>query len=194
LIIKNGAKAPFFVVFIIMIKLVDLLEEVNSQEDIDLSGIDDAILNAIKQVPQNEVTVGDIALLAPAIPGIINNLARVVKTLMMKSGLKLSKSENPLQQKVNWVINLSSKLDSKLDSPIRLILKPFIKDDGQRNKTANILKAVVLVIAGILYNLDLSKIPEVVTIIKSYIPNAWSDILSIRKLPDLAVKLKTLFV
>ena len=177
-----------------MIKLVDLLEEVNSQEDIDLSGIDDAILNAIKQVPQNEVTVGDIALLAPAIPGIINNLARVVKALMIKSGLKLSKSENPLQQKVNWVINLSSKLDSKLDSPIRLILKPFIKDDGQRNKTANILKAVVLVIAGILYNLDLSKIPEVVTIIKSYIPNAWSDILSIRKLPDLAVKLKTLFV
>lgn len=175
-----------------MIKLVDLLKELDSQEDIDLSGIDDAILNAIKQVPQNEVTIGDIALIAPAIPGIVNNLARVVKALMSRISLK--KGGDPIRQKVDWVINLSSKLDSKLDSPIRLMLKPFVKDDNQRNKLANILKATVLIIAGILYNLDMSKIPEVVTVIKSYIPNAWSEILSIKKLPDLAVKLKSLLV
>ena len=192
MIIKNGAKAPFFVVFIIMIKLVDLLKELDSQEDIDLSGVDDAILNAIKQVPQNEGTIGDIALIAPAIPGIVNNLARVVKALMSRISLK--KGGDPMRQKVDWIINLSSKLDSKLDSPIRLMLKPFVKDDGQRNKLANILKATVLIIAGILYNLDMSKIPEVVTVIKSYIPNAWSEILSIKKLPDLAIKLKSLLV
>lgn len=110
------------------------------------------------------------------------------------SRISLKKGGDPMRQKVDWIINLSSKLDSKLDSPIRLMLKPFVKDDGQRNKLANILKATVLIIAGILYSLDMSKIPEVVTVIKSYIPNAWSEILSIKKLPDLAIKLKSLLV
>ena len=172
-----------------MIKLTYLLKEIE-QEQIDFSEldkIDDVIKSAIEDASkkQNEIDITGITLLALAAPGIINNVAKIVKALMAKISLK--KGEKPIDK----IIRISGELDSKLDSPIRLMLKPFVKDDGKRNKTANIIKALVLLIAGILTNADISKSTTLVDAIKGYMPNSWQEIISIKSLPDLAAKAKT---
>jgi hypothetical protein len=192
LVNKKGAKAPFSVVFIIMIKLVDLLKELD-QENInfsDLDRIDDVIKSAIEDASkkQNEIDVTSLSLLALAAPGIINNVAKIIKSLLNKSSLK--KGEQPIDK----VIRISGELDNKLDSPIRLMLKPFVKDDGKRNRAANIIKALVLLIAGILTNADISKSTTLVDAVKAYLPNSWQDVISIRSLPDLTAKAKALFI
>ncbi len=102
----------------------------------------------------------------------------------------LKKGEQPIDK----VIRISGELDDKLDSPIKLMLKPFVKDDGKRNRAANIIKALVLLIAGILTNADISKSTTLVDAVKVYLPNSWQDVISIRSLPDLAAKAKALFI
>lgn len=175
-----------------MIKLVDLLKELD-QENInfsDLDRIDDVIKSAIEDASkkQNEIDVTSLSLLALAAPGIINNVAKIIKSLLNKSSLK--KGEQPIDK----VIRISGELDNKLDSPIRLMLKPFVKDDGKRNRAANIIKALVLLIAGILTNADISKSTTLVDAVKAYLPNSWQDVISIRSLPDLTAKAKALFI
>jgi hypothetical protein len=174
-----------------MIKLTELLKEIE-QDKIDFSEldkIDDVVKNAIEAAShkQNEVDITSLSLLALAAPGIVNNVAKIVKALLSKINIK--KGEQPIDK----VIRISGELDNKLDSPIRLMLKPFVKDDGKRNKAANIIKALVLLIAGILTNADISKSPTLVDAIKAYMPGSWQDVISIRSLPDLASKAKTLF-
>jgi len=175
-----------------MIKLTSLLKEIE-QEKIDFSEldkIDDVIKSAIEDASkkQNEIDALSISLLALAAPGIVNNVAKIVKALMAKISLK--KGEKPIDK----IIRISGELDNKLDSPIRLMLKPFVKDDDKRNKAANIIKGLVLLIAGILTNADISKSTTLVDAIKGYIPNSWQEIVSIKSLPDLATKAKALFV
>jgi len=175
-----------------MIKLVDLLKELD-QENInfsDLDRIDDVIKSAIEDASkkQNEIDVTNLSLLALATPGIVNNVAKIIKSLLNRFSLK--KGEQPIDK----VIRISGELDDKLDSPIRLMLKPFVKDDGKRNRAANIIKALVLLIAGILTNADISKSTTLVDAVKAYLPNSWQDVISIRSLPDLTTKVKTLFI
>jgi len=175
-----------------MIKLVDLLKELD-QDNIDFSDldrIDDVIKSAIEDASkkQNEIDATSLSLLAIAAPGIVNNIAKVVKAFLNKFSLK--KGEQPIDK----IIRISGELDDKLDSPIRLMLKPFVKDDGKRNRAANIIKALVLLIAGILTNADISKSTTLVDAVRAYLPNSWQDVISIRSLPDLVVRAKTLFI
>jgi hypothetical protein len=174
-----------------MIKLTNLLKEIE-QDKIDFSEldkIDDVVKSAIEDAAskQNEIDAASLSLLALAAPGIVNNIAKVVKALLNKFSLK--KGEQPLDK----IIRISGELDDKLDSPIRTMLKPFVKDDGKRNRAANIIKALVLLIAGILTNADISKSSTLIDAVKAYLPNSWQDVVSIKSLPDLASKAKTLF-
>jgi hypothetical protein len=155
----------------------------------ELDKIDDVVKSAIEAAShkQNEVDATSLTLLALAAPGIVNNVAKIVKSLLSKFSLK--KGEQPIDK----IIRISGELDNKLDSPIRTMLRPFVKDDSKRNKATNIIKALVLLIAGILTNADISKSTTLVDAIKAYMPGSWQDVISIKSLPDLASKAKTLF-
>jgi len=162
-----------------MIKLIDILREVEQESDIDLSAlknlptmIGDELEKASEE--QNESVLGAAALVL-AVPGILNSLSKVAQVIAKKSGIDLRKRKNPAWYKT--LDTVTAKIDDYLDVPFKTILRPFIKDQVKRDKTAKYLKAATLASMAIMGALDLNKLQNAATAIKDLAGQSSSEIL-----------------
>lgn len=130
-------------------KLTDIILEIDSSKfDLnDLNLVDDALKKALedasKEAPTNEM-IGT-ALVALAIPGLLKLFIEIVEKIARGTGVNLKKF-NPKWLQV--VKDIANRLDDYVDTPIRTVLKPFIKEEDKRNKLARIIKAALLVLAA----------------------------------------------
>jgi hypothetical protein len=146
------------------------------EDSIDISGLDlldDEIKKALEdaskeEAPTNEIIGFTTVALVIAIPGIINAITKVIKTLAQKSGIQLKK-EDPKWYEV--LEKATSKIDDYLDTPFNFMLRPFVKDSIKRAKYSKILKAVTLVLMSISALADPSKIKDTTSLIKSLAPD-----------------------
>jgi hypothetical protein len=146
------------------------------EDSIDISGLDlldDEIKKALEdaskeEAPTNEIIGFTTVALVIAIPGIINAITKVIKTLAQKSGIQLKK-EDPKWYEV--LEKATSKIDDYLDTPFNFMLRPFVKDSIKRAKYSKILKAVTLALMSISSLADPSKIKDTTSLIKSLAPD-----------------------
>ncbi len=146
------------------------------EDTIDVSGLDkldDEIKKALEdaskeETPTNEIVGLTTVALIVAIPGIINAITKVIKSLAQKSGIQLKK-EDPKWYEV--LEKATGKIDDYLDTPFNFMLKPFVKDSIKRAKYAKILKAVTLALMSISALADPSKIKDTTSLIKSLAPD-----------------------
>jgi len=178
-----------------------ITENVLYEEEVKFLGtekIDDIIgkeLEKAAQQTQNEGEVNEAVLATTAmilaIPGIVNGVARIIKAIKDKTPQTFDlskKGPDVIDKRLNTIIKFSEKLDSTIDTPIRLVLKPFIKDQNKRNKIAKFLKAISLVIMGL--GMDISKSPDVLKILKDLAGNYAGDLATSTKIADVITKAK----
>ena len=153
------------------------------EEDIiDVSGLDkldDEIKKALEdaskeETPTNEIVGLTTLALIVAIPGIINAITKVIKSLAQKSGIQLKK-EDPKWYEV--LEKATGKIDDYLDTPFNFMLKPFVKDSIKRAKYAKTLKAVTLALISISALADPSKIKDTTSLIKSLAPDIGGELI-----------------
>jgi hypothetical protein len=157
-----------------MIKLTDLLNEINDDQiDVSLlNNLDDEIKRALENAPKNEI-IGTISI-ALALPGIINAITKIIEGIAKKSGIQLKKQDPKWYQVIGKV---TEKIDDYIDGPIRLVLKPFIADQAKREKTAKIIKAVVLTLMSIYGAVDIKQIESTVSLIKNLAPEISGELI-----------------
>jgi hypothetical protein len=151
------------------------------EDSIDISGLDlldDEIKKALEdaskeEAPTNEIIGFTTVALVIAIPGIINAITKVIKTLAQKSGIQLKK-EDPKWYEV--LEKATSKIDDYLDTPFNFMLRPFVKDSIKRAKYSKILKAVTLALMSISSLADPSKIKDTTSLIKSLAPDIGEEL------------------
>jgi hypothetical protein len=157
-----------------MQELAGLLKE-NPEEQIDISALnnlDDEIKKALENIPKNEI-IGTISI-ALAIPGIINAITKIIESLAKKSGIQLKKQDPKWYQVIGKV---TEKIDDYIDGPIKFILKPFITDQTQREKTAKIIKAIVLTMMSIYGAVDVKQIETTTSLIKQLAPDLSQELI-----------------
>jgi hypothetical protein len=152
------------------------------EDNIDISvldKLDDEIKKALEdaskeEAPTNEIVGLTTVALVIAIPGIVNAITKVIKSLAQKSGIQLKK-EDPKWYEV--LEKATSKIDDYLDTPFNFMLKPFVKDSIKRAKYAKILKAVTLALMSISALADPSKIKDTTSLIKSLAPDIGGELI-----------------
>jgi tetrahydromethanopterin S-methyltransferase subunit H len=176
-----------------MIKLSNILKEIN-EDQIDISALnnlDDEIKKALENAPKNEI-IGTVAIVL-AIPGIINSITKIIEVIAKKAGIQLKKQDPKWYQIIGKV---TEKIDDYIDTPIKYILKPFIKDQIKREKIAKIIKAVVLTMMAIYGSIDVKQIESTISLIKKLAPEISQELIQsiIEKNPNkIATILKPLF-
>ena len=142
-----------------MIKLVDILKEIEEKENIDFSPfnfVDDEVKDELEKISkqQNEVilTAASIAL---AVPGMINSLIKAGKALAKKRGFDLSKPDPNAWYNVleKW----TEQADNYVGKPFDILLKPFISDVTKRKKAVDILKAISIATLSTVGAADITK-------------------------------------
>lgn len=157
-----------------MIKLIEILKEVE-QDQIDLSALnnlDDEIEKALETAPKNEI-IGTISIVL-ALPGIINAITKIIEAIAKKAGIQLKKSDPKWYQVIGKV---TEKIDDYVDTPFRIMLKPFISDQSKRDKVAKIFKAVVLTMMAIFGAVDIKQIESTTSLIKNLAPDISSELI-----------------
>ncbi len=157
-----------------MIKLIDILKEVE-QDQIDISALnnlDDEIEKALETAPKNEI-IGTISIVL-ALPGIINAITKIIEAIAKKAGIQLKKSDPKWYQVIGKV---TDKIDDYVDTPFRIMLKPFIQDQNKRDKVAKIFKAVVLTMMAIFGSVDVKQIESTTSLIKNLAPDISSELI-----------------
>jgi|688.fasta_scaffold226723_2 hypothetical protein len=142
----------------------------------DLSNLDDIIKQELekaeKQQPVDEIVGLSTAALILAIPGMINGFTKIIKAIKSKAPAKFNlnkKDDN--KSHLDFIIDFTGKIDSYLDTPFKTVLTPFIRDQIKRDKVANFLKAIVLLIMS--SGIDISKSPEIMNIGKELASNVF---------------------
>jgi hypothetical protein len=157
-----------------VIKLIEILKEVE-QDQIDLSALnnlDDEIEKALETAPKNEI-IGTISIVL-ALPGIINAITKIIEAIAKKAGIQLKKSDPKWYQVIGKV---TEKIDDYVDTPFRIMLKPFISDQSKRDKVAKIFKAVVLTMMAIFGAVDIKQIESTTSLIKNLAPDISSELI-----------------
>jgi hypothetical protein len=157
-----------------VIKLIDILKEVE-QDQIDISALnnlDDEIEKALETAPKNEI-IGTISIVL-ALPGIINAITKIIEAIAKKAGIQLKKSDPKWYQVIGKV---TDKIDDYVDTPFRIMLKPFIQDQSKRDKVAKIFKAVVLTMMAIFGSVDVKQIESTTSLIKNLAPDISSELI-----------------
>ena len=180
-----------------------ITENVLYEEEVKFPGvenIDDIIAKELEnaaQQAQNEGEVNEAVLTTTAIilgiPGIINGIARIIKSIKDKAPRTFDlskKGPDAVDKRLNTIIKFSEKIDSTIDTPIRLVLKPFIKDQDKRNKIAKFLKAISLIIMGL--GMDISKSPDILKILRDLAGNYAGDLATSSKIADVITKAKVI--
>jgi hypothetical protein len=142
----------------------------------DLSNLDDIIKQELEkaeeQQPVDEIIGLSTAALILAIPGMINGFTKIIKAIKSKAPAKFNlnkKDDN--KSHLDFIIDFTGKIDSYLDTPFKTVLTPFIRDKIKRDKVANFLKAIVLLIMS--SGIDISKSPEIMNIGKELASNVF---------------------
>jgi hypothetical protein len=156
--------------------------------------IDKELKKASEEIPKEEGLVNEAifttAAIILAIPSIVKGVASIIKSIKDKvpETFDLDKPDT-LDKRLNTIISFAGKVDDILDTPIRLILKPFIKDQIKRNKVAKFLKALTLIIMSL--GTDISTNTDIMKIGKDY-SVFFEELLSSKSIPDLITKAKTI--
>ena len=137
-------------------KLIPILLE-EAVDLSDLNGIDDLLAQEIEKAEKeqtNELIGTSTVLVALAIPGFLNGAIKVIRGLMSKSGIDLTKKNTPTLDKIEDFIEfVATKIDQTLDYPIDAVLKKTVKDTEKRKKIKGAIKvgivAVMIIYAGI---------------------------------------------
>jgi len=157
--------------------------------------IDKELKKASEEIPKEEGLVNEAifttATIILAIPSIVKGVASIIKSIKDKapSTFDLDKPDT-LDKRLNTIISFAGKVDDILDTPIRLILKPFIKDQIKRNKVAKFLKALTLIIMSL--GTDISTNTDIMKIGKDLSSEFFEELLSSKSIPDLITKAKTI--
>tara|TARA_R110002167_G_scaffold107916_1_gene275799 strand:- start:212 stop:781 length:570 start_codon:yes stop_codon:yes gene_type:complete len=160
----------------------------------DLSKIDDIIGDELEkaaeeeEAPLNEIlgitTVGFVL----AIPGIVNGIARIIQSIKSKAPERFNLNQDDDPAPLEYLIQFTDKIDGYLDTPFRIMLKPFVKDPPKRDKIAKFLKATTLMIMAL--GTDISKSPDILSIGKDLAGEFFEDLISSKNLADLITKAK----
>jgi hypothetical protein len=179
-----------------VIRLLHILAEAE-KDGIDISDlqfVDDEIKKDLENIPKNEIIGLGTAALVLAVPGILNTFSKIVAAIAKKNGIDLTKKKNP-----TWYQTLekvTSKIDDYLDTPLRVILKPFIRNDAKREKAAKLLKATLLTVMAISGSLDVTQIKNTTALIKQLAPDIANEFITSitqNNLPKVTQVLKTAF-
>ena len=140
----------------------------------DLSDLDDVIKQelekAAKEQPVDEIIGLSTVALILAIPGMINGFTRIIKAIKSKAPAKFNlnkKDDN--KSHLDFIIDFTGKMDSYLNTPFKIVLTPFIKDQTKRDKVANFLKAIALLIMS--SGIDITKSPDIMAIGQKLTPD-----------------------
>ena len=79
-------------------------------------------------------------------------------------------------------------MDGYLDTPFRIMLKPFVKDSSKRDKIAKFLKATTLMIMAL--GTDISKSPDILSVGKDLAGEFFEDLATSKNIADLITKAK----
>lgn len=178
-----------------MIKLADILLEIDQPIDFSaLSSIDDIVGNELenaqkKEQPVNEIVGLTVGAFLLALPGMVNGIYRIIKAIKDKAPPRFNLSKpGDNQSHIDFVISFTDKMDGYLDTPFRVMLTPFIKDEEQRNKVAKLIKAIALVIMSL--GIDITKSPDIMTIGKELAGDNFADLAASRTTADIITKVK----
>ena len=153
------------------------------QEDVDLSALnqlDDLIKknieDASKQSNEAFLTIASVALAAP---GIIDSIDKVVQVILKKQGIDLSKKQPGRVQKVwNTIVQTANQIDRYIDTPFKIMLRPFVRNSQKREKIAKVIKAVTLASMAILTGVNLqANAKDAAATIQSLAPEVGEQIL-----------------
>lgn len=185
-----------------MIKLVDILSEVQQENAVDdflgdlanelPNKIKDDLEDASEKNPNTQTEVIGLlsgTAIALAVPGIVNTVMKVVDVIRKKSGFNLSKKKDPAW--LTLIQQVSQKIDDKLATPFNYVLKPFITDETKRKKVSNVLKACVLVGMSLAGGFDPNTIPNVKSAVTDLAGEFGGELLQ-KSLPDLTKSMKTI--
>jgi len=158
----------------------------------DLSKIDDIIGDELEKAAEEEDSINEIIGLTTvgfvlAIPGIVNGVARIIQSIKAKAPERFNLSKDgptPLE----YIIQFTDKMDGYLDTPFRIMLKPFVKDSPKRDKIAKFLKATTLMIMAL--GTDISKSPDILSIGKDLAGEFFEDLATSKNIADLITKAK----
>lgn len=180
-------------------KIMGLNEEIEPNFD-DLKSIDDLVYKELENAarkdleesgekePLDEIFLLTVSGLVLAIPGIVNGIARILKAVTDKAPprFNLSKSNDPSH--LDYVIKFSGKIDDYLDTPFKVMLKPFIKDEDKRNKVAKFLKGLTLAIMTM--GSDTSRNPTILNTGRDLAGNYFTDLATSPTMAELIKKAK----
>lgn len=159
------------------------LSDIILENDIDISylnQLDDLLKQDLEDAAENETNEALLTTAAflIALPGLLKTIDKVGRTLFAKAGINLSKKEpNNITKAYNVLIQVANKLDSYVDRPFDIMLKPFIKDNIKRKKAVDLLKTLTIAIMAIGGSIDISKSKDIVSAIQQTAGNASSEIL-----------------
>ena len=162
----------------------------------DLSKIDDIIGDELEKAKKEEEgSINEIFGLTTvafviAIPGMINGIARIIQSIKDKAPerFNLKKKDDPTP--LEYIIKFTDKIDGYLDTPFKIMLKPFIKDTSKIDKVAKFLKGITLIIMTL--GTDISKSPDLLSIGKNLAGEFWQDLMVSKDLADLISKAKVI--
>ena len=162
----------------------------------DLSKIDDIIGDELEKAKKEEEgSINEIFGLTTvafviAIPGMINGIARIIQSIKDKAPerFNLKKKDDPTP--LEYIIKFTDKIDGYLDTPFKIMLKPFIKDTSKIDKVAKFLKGITLIIMTL--GTDISKSPDLLSIGKKFAGEFWEDLMVSKDLADLISKAKVI--
>lgn len=151
---------------------VSLLKQAPDQIEAEIQA---QIEKAAKENPNEGVMTTTIIL--AALPGILKIMDKIGRALFTKAGINLSKrTPSDVQKAYNVIMATADKIDTYLDGPFRLILKPFINDTNKRNKVAGALKAAILTILSIGSSIDPTAVKDIASLITSASPDVGKDL------------------
>lgn len=168
------------------------------EQEIDfsaLSQIDDIVKDELedaqKEEPINEILGLTTVAVFLALPGMVKGIFRIIQAIKGKAPSKfnLEKPSN-IDNKIDFVIAFTDKMDGYLDTPFRIMLTPFIKDSIKRDKVAKIIKAITLIIMGL--GIDITKSPDIMAIGKELVGDKFKDLATSKTTSDLVIKIKPL--
>ncbi len=150
-------------------KIIQLQESMEPQIDLSpLKGMIHDIEDELEKVPNKEAVLSTMALVA-ATPGIVKAVAKAAKAMMTKyeklvkyNGFVITKNDGATVNtpKLDYIISVGEKIDSYLNTPFDLMLKPFVQDPNKRKKAAGILKALTLISMSASAGIDIAESPE----------------------------------
>jgi len=176
-----------------------LNEEIEPNFD-DLKSIDDLVYKELENAarkdleesgekePLDEIFALTVSGLVLAIPGIVNGIARILKAVTDKAPPRFNLSKGNDPSHLDYVIKFSGKIDDYLDTPFRVMLKPFIKDEDKRNKVAKFLKGLTLAIMTL--GSDTSRNPTILNTGRDLAGNYFTDLATSPTMAELIKKAK----